>query len=170
MAIVAAHRDVNGVVYRYCVDHGMEIAEHYNGDLKEYQGRCRIVVTGEHMDKYEFYTMKMLMLRNRVELISVEWDSTELDEFVEYLTVHDGKSTSIPRHGRLPFGFQWRDGQMVEIPDAIAVARRIIELRDQGWKYRQIMGDPNVRHVDGRRMSQSTIQVILKNRDRYVKG
>ncbi len=163
--IVAAHRDINGVVHRYCVNHHLEIGEHYNGDLLEYSGRCRIVVTGEHMEKYKFYSLKMLMLRNHVELISVEWDSTELDEFVEWLNVH-GKSTS-KRSGRLPFGFTRKNGEEAEIPEGIEIARRIITLRDAGKKYREIVADPGVHHLDGRKMSQSTVQVILRNRERY---
>lgn len=167
MAIVAAHMDINGVVWNYCNNHGYTIGENYNGAIEEYDGCCRILVTGQHMEKYEFYHLKMVMLRSRVELISVEWDSTELGEFVEYVSRNDRKGN---KHGRLPFGFIWKNGEPAEVPDAIEVARRIIALRDAGKKYREIQADPGVRHLDGRVMSQSTIQVILRNRDKYVRS
>ena len=51
--------------------------------------------------------------------------------------------------------------------EAMAVTRKIFELRDAGYTLRQISEHPEVGYLDGRKMSVSTIQVILKNRSRY---
>ena len=167
MAIVAAHMDVNGCVWQYCVNHGHEIGERYNGKIDEYDGKCRIIVTGQPMEKYEYYHLKMVMLGERIELISIEWESTELDGFVEYLHQHSTRKSG--GHGRLPFGFIWKNGEPAEVPEGIEIARRIIALRDAGKKYLEIQADPDVHHLDGREMSLSTIQVILRNRDKYAR-
>jgi intein-encoded DNA endonuclease-like protein len=49
------------------------------------------------------------------------------------------------------------------------VVRRILELRDSGCAYREIREDAGVHHRDGRKLSISTIQIIVKNREEYEK-
>jgi hypothetical protein len=51
--------------------------------------------------------------------------------------------------------------------DGRAVVKRVLELRDKGFVYRQIKEDPGVHHPDGRSLSISTIQIIIKNREIY---
>lgn len=59
------------------------------------------------------------------------------------------------------FGFTKRNGEIVEIPAKIAVARRIIELRDAGKTLREIRENLSIK------MAMSTIQQIIKNRKNY---
>ena len=47
------------------------------------------------------------------------------------------------------------------------MARRIIEMRDAGITLRGIQEDKGVHHPDGRKISVSTIQQIINNRDIY---
>jgi hypothetical protein len=51
----------------------------------------------------------------------------------------------------------------------IAVARRIIALRDAGCTMKEIRDKDGVCHPDGRKLAVSTIQQIIKNRDKYKK-
>ena len=46
----------------------------------------------------------------------------------------------------------------------MAVVERIYELHDAGKKLREIAEDERVSYLDGRKMSVSTIQMIIKNR------
>lgn len=71
------------------------------------------------------------------------------------------------RGGRQPFGFCKNNGKIVEVPNRIVVARRIIELRDAGMKLEKIREDESVRWPDGRKLSLDTINRILKNRSLY---
>lgn len=69
--------------------------------------------------------------------------------------------------GRQPFGFYKKDGVVYEIPHRIAVARRVIELRDSGMKLDGIRGDSAVRWEDGRKLSIDTIARIVGSRGLY---
>lgn len=72
------------------------------------------------------------------------------------------------RGGRQPFGFRRKHGEIIEIPEMIAVARRVIELRDSGVKLEGIRNDADVHWPDGRMISLTTICEILKNRRLYI--
>lgn len=71
---------------------------------------------------------------------------------------------------RQPFGYRKKNGEIYEIPELIAVARRVIELRDSGMKLEGIRNDADVRWTDGRKISVATICEILKNRGLYTDG
>jgi hypothetical protein len=49
----------------------------------------------------------------------------------------------------------------------MAVARRVIEMRDLGYTLRQIRDDEDVYHTDGKKLATSTIQQIIRNREKY---
>lgn len=149
--IVCAH----GEVSEYCKNNGMVICDQHIGSIEEYQGVCRVLVTDAVMGENEFYALKLKMLKRGVELISTNYSDAAMSEFVSYLAMQKRGGSG----GRRKFG----DGSEAEM----AVVRRIFELRDAGRTLKVISEDPEVRYLDGRKMSTSTIQVILKNRGKY---
>jgi hypothetical protein len=72
--------------------------------------------------------------------------------------------------GRQPFGYRKIGDEIREIPEMIAVARKIVEMKDAGATLREIHECEGVCHMDGRKISISTIQQIIKNRERYENG
>ena len=155
----------HGNVDQYCADRGWAVAGRYDGALVEIKNIIPpVVVTDEALDKNEYYYLKYLLLKRGVELISVWFEPSETTDFLVYLNQRERDRS---RRGRLPFGFMVKNGEVVENPETISVARRIVALRDAGCTYKQIQDDDLVRYPDGRKMSISTIQVILKNRNKY---
>ncbi len=152
---------IHGEAREYCDSLGLVVVGEYDGSLEEYKGLCPIVVTGEDMEENEYYYLKYLLLRRKVELISVRWNNEHLNSFVVYLNEreHDrGRHT-----GRLPYGFMRRNGVVVENPEKILVALEILRLRDEGKTYRDIK-KRLPREMD---MSISTIATICEHRERY---
>ena len=151
MMIVCAH----GEVSEYCENRDMIIIERYTGDIENYGGVCRVLVTDQDMSPGEYYFLKGKMLTRGVELVSTRYVDTE--------NLAQGAIKNVsekhPGRGRRKFG----DGSEAEM----AVVRRILELRDAGRTLKEISEDENVGYRDGRKMSISTIQVILKNREKY---
>lgn len=149
--IVCAH----GEVSEYCKKRDMIIVERYDGDIENYGGVCRVLVTDQDMSSGEYYFLKGKMLAQGVELVSTRYVDRE------NLSYDDVKYAAEKRKsgGRPKFG----DNSETER----AVVDRIFELRDAGYKLRAIADDDEVRYSDGRKMSISTIQVILKNRNKY---
>lgn len=160
--IVVAHGDVD----RFCSEHDMVISERYEGDLWGYKGCCPLV-TDADIEKNEYFYIKYKMLLRKVQIISTRWASVELSEFVAYCAEQDMKRRKVA--GRVMFGKCRRGGMIVDDPAGMRVVDRIIELRDSGATYERIRNDEGVHHLDGRKMSISTIQVILGNRDKYGK-
>ena len=160
--IVAAHGDVD----QYCSEHDMIIGERYVGDLREYKGRGPLV-TDADIAKNEYFYIKYKMLLRKVQIISTRWASVELSEFVAYCAEQESQRRK--ESGRVRFGYRRRGGMIVDDPAGMRVVDRIFELRDSGATYAQIQADEGVHHYDGRRMSISTIQVILNNREKYGK-
>lgn len=149
--IVCAH----GEVSEYCESRDMIVVEQYTGEIENYGGVCRVLVTDQDMSPTEYYYLKGKMLLQGVELVSVRYvDSENLSQGVVREVAEKRGSL-----GRRKFG----DGSEAER----AVVDRIFELRDAGYKLRAISDDPKVRYLDGRKMPISTIQVILKNREKY---
>lgn len=150
--IVCAH----GEVSEYCKNHGMTICDQHIGDIEEYQGVCRVLVTDAPMGENEFYALKLKMLKRGVELVSIDHSDEAMSEFVSYLAMQSrgGNGGGRPRFG---------SGSEAEM----AVVRRIFELRDAGRTLREISESPEVAYLDGRRISVSTIQGILRNREKY---
>lgn len=158
---VVAHGNVD----RYCADRGWTIAGRYEGALVDIKNMTPpVVVTDEALEKNEYYYLKYRLLKRGVELISVWFGSSETTDFLVYLNQRESRRSD---RGRVAFGFIRKGGAVVENPETIGVARRIVALRDAGWTYRQIRDDDLVCYPDGRKMSISTIQVILKNRNKY---
>lgn len=161
--VVAAHGNVD----EYCAAHGMIIYERHEGDVSEYRGSCLVLVTDNCEDLNDYYYRKYQLLRRNIELVSTHWGDESVDEFVRYMSDREAAGRKKRYGGRVPFGFKKIKGVVVEDPESIEIARRIVMLRDQGWKYKEIQADEGVRYPDGRIMPLSTIQVILRNREKY---
>lgn len=161
--IVCAH----GNVASYCKKHDMVIVETYEGELLEYRGVSRVLVTAQEIPEVEYYFIKGELLKRGVELVSTTHkDSVGLSEFIEYVANRDRRKKT---GGRYKFGFQNIDGEVVLTDVGRAVVKRIIELRDAGFTYQRIRDDEGVHHLDGRKLNISTIQIIIKNRSIYEK-
>lgn len=154
--IVVAHGDVA----EFCERNGMVIGSAYIGKLEDFHGSGAVVVTDNCESKHDFYYLKLRLMRRRVTLLSTHWYDSDLRDFVAYVQERESKKSA---GGRLPFGYT-RNGLL---PEGKKIAQRIIALRDAGVTYAKIQNDPEVHHLDGRKMSISTIQVILENRERY---
>ncbi len=159
--VVCAHGDVA----KFCETHEMEILECYIGYLEDYKGNCAVVVTDQRMTRAEYDSLKCALFGRGVELVSTEWTD---DEVIVRLLRNQIEQRG-KRGGRRVFGFYQKNGQIVENPAKIAVARRIIEMRDAGCTLREIREDSGVRNTDGSLLALTTIQTILKNRDKYEK-
>lgn len=157
--IVCAH----GEVAKFCETHEMQILEFYEGDLEDYKGSCIVVVTNQKMTRREYDDLKCTLFGRGVELVSTEWTDDEVILRLLRNQVENRKK----RGGRQMFGFYKKNGVIVENPGMIEVARKVIELRDAGYKLREIQGRDDVCFPDGTPLSLSTIQTIIKNRDKY---
>lgn len=148
--IVCAH----GEVSEYCERMDMIIVERYAGEIENYGGDCCVLVTDREMSSGEYYYLKGKMLARGIELVSTKYVDTE------NLALGVVKEVSEKRgRGRRRFG----EGSEAER----AVVDRIFELRDAGKTMREISEDDRVKRMDGTKMSVSTIQTILNNREKY---
>lgn len=162
--IVCAH----GNVKEYCFDHDMIITEIYDGLIEDYRGSCNILVTDKDMSENEYYYLKSRMMVRGIELVSVRHrDDDKISEYLKYATERKREKFG----GRCKFGY-YRDltGEIRVNIEEMTVVKRIFKLRDMGWSYRAIQCDPGVRRQDGSNLSISTIALIVKNRDLYIKG
>ena len=156
-----------GDVCSYCNSHGMIIAEEYTGEIRKYNGLFRILVTDKKMFESEYLVLKGEMLQRGYELVSTIYEDTPL--IAEYVT--RVASTKVESNkGRCKFGFHRVDGEIVPHEGKMAVVRRILEMKDAGYTFREIRKDDMVRHVNGKMLSISTIQLIIKNRKEYEGG
>ena len=162
--LVAAHGNVDS----YCESHGMTIRERWYGEVEDYEGDCLVLVTDNCEDENEYYYLKYKLRRRKIELVSTHWSDKSKEEFISYLHSRDQSENKGKFSGRTAFGFYRVNGQVLESPEAMAIARKIVELRDAGWTYRRIAEE--VSHPDGRKMAVSTVQQILKNRSKYENG
>lgn len=149
--IVCAH----GEVSEYCKNRDMIIVEQYTGEIENYGGICRVLVTDQEMSSAEYYYLKGKMLADGVEVVSVRYVDSEN---LSYDVVKAAEEKR-PVRGRRKFG----DGSEAEM----AVVQRIFELKDSGSTLKAISEDPDVRYLDGRKIPVATIQGILKNREKY---
>lgn len=158
--IVCTHGDVAD----FCKKHDMVAVETYDGDLLDYRGNCRILVTDQEMQEGEYYFVKGELMKRGVELVS----TTHKDRlgFASYMSEIAKRKKS---GGRCKFGFQNIDGEPVLTEGGRAVVKRILELRDAGYSYRGICEDEGVHYPDGRKLNISTIQIIIQNRKIYEK-
>jgi hypothetical protein len=159
---VCAHGDVA----EFCREHDMVICDTWDGNIENYRGGCRVLVSDQSLSENEYYFLKSRLMARGIELISTHHkDDESMVGFLMYANERD-KS----RHAtRLPMGYCWSDGQKIEDKERMAVARRIIELRERGLTYREIRDDENVRRRDGEKLSLSTIQNVWRNKEFYKK-
>ena len=159
--IVCAHGNVD----LFCGTRGMIPVCRYDGDIKGYSGVVRVLVTDSEMSEREYYLLKSDMLTKGIELVSTQHEDSEfISKFiVESIEAKHRKKSG----GRCKFGFQNINGEVKLTENGRAIVNRIFELRDKGYSYHAIRNDENVRHLDGRMLAVSTIQVILENRKVY---
>jgi len=162
--IVAAHGNVDA----YCAEHGMVIAERYEGDVAEYRGSCLVLVTDNCEDQNDYYYLKYLLRKRKVELLSTHWHSADVSEFVRYMSLREEEMRREKYVGRAPFGFRRVNGAVVVDETEIAIARKAVAMRDASAKLREIAEEAS--RMSGRNVSISTIQMILKNRGKYTDG
>ena len=161
--VVCAH-DNHGKVAEFCEAHEMKILEWYTGNLRDcHKGDCTVVVTDQAMSRQEYDSLKCTLFGRGLELVSTDWTDDEVILALLRQTIEYRKR----RGGRQMFGFTKKNGVIVEIPEMMEVARRVIELRDAGITLKGIRADSGVHHPDGKKISMSTIQLIIKNRDKY---
>lgn len=152
--IVCGHGDVAD----FCAARDMVICEEHTGDIEEYSGRCCVLVTDQDMGKNEYYRLKRTMFQRGIELISVHHtDNPEMMSFIAY----DASQRRPKTGGRVRFGYQRVNGEIVEHPEEMKVVRRIWELRAAKKTLREIQEDPQVRYLDGSKMGVSMIQSII---------
>jgi hypothetical protein len=159
--VVCAHGDVS----RFCEEHEMEILEKYEGDLLDYNGKCLVIVTDQKMSREEYESLKCKVFGHGYELVSVDWT----DDAIILALLRQMITNRKKRGGRNPFGFRKEAGEFVEIPMLIDVARDIIRMRDAGQTLKYIRDHEGICHLDGKKLSMSTIQQIIKNREKYEK-
>lgn len=157
--VVCAH----GEVAEFCKRHNMKVLETYDGDLSEYHGNCPVVVTDQPMSREHYDSLKCELFSRGVDLVSVHW----MDDDLVVRLIRNQLEQRGKRGGRQRFGYYKKNGVITENPAMMAVARRIIELRDAGLTYREISEDEGVRHQGGKKLATSTIQQIVKNREIY---
>ena len=162
--IVCAHGNVDN----FCRNRCMIPVCRYEGDIEDYSGVCRILVTDSNISEKEYWLLKSTMLGKGVELVSTLYEDSEfISKFiVESLEAKHRKKSG----GRCKFGFRNIDGEVKLTEAGRAVVKRIFELRDAGCSYHTIRNDESVRHLDGRILAVSTIQIILENRKFYEKA
>lgn len=154
----------HGNVSDYCSNFGMVVADVYDGDIISYRGLCKVLVTDEEMGESDYYYLKSKMLSLGYELVSTEHEDTEM---VANLVMSYARQNKEKYPGRCKFGFRRVNGEILPHEDRMVVVKRIFELRDEGCSLHEIQEDEVVRHDDGRKLSISTIQSIIKNRDEY---
>lgn len=144
--MVCAH----GNVTDFCKEHGMVICDTWNGDLSKYNGICRVLVTDSDISENEYYFLKGELLAKGVELISTRHkDDKLLSEFL----VYSNSRRKVKYRGRKAFGEK-------------DVIQRILELRKAGATLREIREDERVRHLNGNKLSLSTISAIVERETR----
>jgi hypothetical protein len=143
----------------------MKVLETYEGDISDYRGSCPVLVTDLCMSREAYDALKCELFSRGVDLVSTHW----LDDDVVVRLIRGDLERRRKRGGRQIFGYTKRNGVVVEIPEKMAVARRVIEMRDAGYTLREIREDEEVYHTDGKKLATSTIQQIIRNRGKYEK-
>ena len=161
--IVCAHGDVDS----FCRERHMIPVCKYEGDIENYSGSIRVLVTDTDFEEGEYYIVKSYLLAKGIELVSTRHEDSE---FISKFIFESLEAKCSKRHGgRSKFGFRKVDGKDVLTDDGRAVVKRILEMRDNGCTYQKIRDDEGVHHPDGRSLNISTIQIIIQNRKFYEK-
>lgn len=163
--IVCAH----GNVTEFCRENGLTVAARYVGEIVDYRGEIKTIVTDQQMGAQEFLYLRMIMLGKGYDVRSIQYPTIDkkINEFLEFVGTQEIHRRKEKYGGRQPFGYRKVGTEIREIPEMIAVARKIIEMKDSGATLRQIHEAQGICHPDGRKISISTIQQIIKNRERY---
>lgn len=156
---------LHGDAIDFCKNHDMVIGGMYVGEIEDYDGAIKVLVTDQEMSRHEYFFLKGKLFARGVELVSTRYKDDDLvSEFLMYSAGREQKN----RHGgRYRFGYHNKNGEIKLHESGRAVVKRIFELRDRGFTYRAISEDAGVHHLDGGKLSISTIQIILQNREKY---
>ena len=158
--IVCTHGNVN----EFCREHGMLVVDSHKGDIDEYGGLFRVIVTDQEMSENEYYALKGRMLAKGYELVSVHYtDKRCMIDLITHMVSKDIESRREKFGGRHMFGTN--DDGLTD--HGREVVKKILELRDLGCTLRQIKEHEGVCHPGGGCLSISTIQTIIKNRSIY---
>lgn len=141
--MVCAH----GNVADFCKKRDMYICDTWSGDLRDYRGTCRVLVTDADLSLNEYYYLKGELLRRGVEMISTRHVDDE--RVTAYLMYASTRRTS----GRRKFSDR-------------VVMDRIRELRAEGKTLREIRDTEGVCHPNGKKLSLSTISKIVENEEK----
>lgn len=160
--IVCSHGNVGD----YCKEYDMIATETHTGEILDYDGICRVIVTDQEMTENEYYSLKGLMLSKGYELVSVHHtDKRCLVNLIIHMTAKDLEARKKKFAGRYMFGTN-ADGW---IPGMRDVVMKIFDLKEVGFSLRQIKACPDVHHPDGRSVSISTIRNVLEKKEEYMK-
>lgn len=158
----------HGNVQDYCKTRGMIITCTHVGDLEDYNGVCKVIVTDMEMSESEYYFLKGKMLAKGYELVSTRYNDVSIAAtLIEYYARNERDGKRKKNGGRCKFGYRRVNGKEVVHEETMAVVKRILEMRDAGHTLREIQADDRVHHVNGHHLSISTIQLIIKNRKEY---
>ena len=72
--IVCGH----GNVFDFCKNRDMVVCEVWDGDLENYKGNCRVLVTDQDMSEQEYYYQKGKLLGRGIELIHTRYKDDKL--------------------------------------------------------------------------------------------
>lgn len=154
----------HGNVRDFCTEREMVIVCKHTGNIEEYTGVCRVIVTDQEMSESEYHYLKSKMIKKGYELVSTRYVDTEE---IARLIARYATEVRSKNGGRCKFGYHRVNGEMRVHEGKMAVVRRILELADKGFLLREIQSDDGVHHMNGRDLSLSTIHLIIKNRKDY---
>ena len=126
----------------------MHVCDTWDGEITEYNGVCRVIVTDADISEAEYYLLKGEMLAKGYELVSTRY--TDAAIMAGYIKCANSRRRA-KYSGRKSFN------------DA-AVIQKIQELRAAGLTIRAIRDSEGICHSDGRKLSLSTIQKIINEK------
>lgn len=141
--MVCAH----GNVAKFCEEREMSICDVWDGDIRKYNGVCRVLVTDSDISESEYYFLKGELLAKGIELISTRYKD---DKLLSKYLVYSASRRKAKYGGR----------KAIVGGDVVS---RIRELRLSGMTLRAIREDEKVRRPDGRKLSISTIQKYIRD-------
>lgn len=142
--MVCAH----GNVTEFCEARGWFICGTWNGEITNYNGVVRILVTDADISETEYYFLKGELLAKGYELISTRYTDDEL--MAGYL-IYANNRRKEKRPGRTGFN----DEEIIQ---------KIRNLSDAGLSIRTIRETEGICHPDGRKLSLSTIHKIINKK------
>lgn len=138
--IVCAH----GNVIEYCKSRDLIIVDRWDGDFRDYNGKCPILVTDAEITEAEYYFEKGKLLARGIELVSTRHEDNP--QLATYIAITTERGSTKKRKTSL----------------GNEVIDRIRALRAEGMTIRAIQAADGICYPDGRRLSISFIHNILK--------